>query len=146
MRRPPRRAPFRRQRNLLRKTSPNFRSQMPGIRKDLRRRWTVTYKASSQGSEAARLAPRLSIKPNNADRKSTTAWFSKRARRISWPPRPGFLAGSDRISKTPKPLRWRDKKAARNSGKLRPTRRQNRSEEHTSELQSRQYIVCRLLL
>src|SRR3712207_7009162 len=26
------------------------------------------------------------------------------------------------------------------------TRRQTRSEEHTSELQSRQYIVCRLLL
>src|SRR3712207_8817207 len=25
-------------------------------------------------------------------------------------------------------------------------RRQNRSEEHTSELQSRQYLVCRLLL
>src|SRR5947209_15181080 len=31
------------------------------------------------------------------------------------------------------------------SGRLRP-RRQPRSEEHTSELQSRQYLVCRLLL
>src|SRR3712207_8220542 len=28
----------------------------------------------------------------------------------------------------------------------RPRRRQSRSEEHTSELQSRQYLVCRLLL
>src|SRR5947209_11910573 len=27
-----------------------------------------------------------------------------------------------------------------------PDRHQNRSEEHTSELQSRQYLVCRLLL
>src|SRR5258707_12066569 len=27
-----------------------------------------------------------------------------------------------------------------------PARRQQRSEEHTSELQSRQYLVCRLLL
>src|SRR3712207_8052422 len=27
-----------------------------------------------------------------------------------------------------------------------PTRRKPRSEEHTSELQSRQYLVCRLLL
>src|SRR5258707_6646192 len=27
-----------------------------------------------------------------------------------------------------------------------PRRRQGRSEEHTSELQSRQYLVCRLLL
>src|SRR3712207_8645353 len=28
----------------------------------------------------------------------------------------------------------------------RPARRRKRSEEHTSELQSRQYLVCRLLL
>src|SRR3712207_7304862 len=32
------------------------------------------------------------------------------------------------------------------SGVLRPTTRAPRSEEHTSELQSRQYLVCRLLL
>src|SRR3712207_8664801 len=30
--------------------------------------------------------------------------------------------------------------------RARPCRRQRRSEEHTSELQSRQYLVCRLLL
>src|SRR3712207_7961852 len=29
---------------------------------------------------------------------------------------------------------------------LNPIRKQKRSEEHTSELQSRQYLVCRLLL
>src|SRR3712207_7370632 len=32
------------------------------------------------------------------------------------------------------------------SALLSPDRRKNRSEEHTSELQSRQYLVCRLLL
>src|SRR3712207_8463016 len=31
-------------------------------------------------------------------------------------------------------------------GALRPDRGDQRSEEHTSELQSRQYLVCRLLL
>src|SRR3712207_9076397 len=37
---------------------------------------------------------------------------------------------------------------ARGDGRLRPRRRDRggRSEEHTSELQSRQYLVCRLLL
>src|SRR3712207_8654346 len=35
----------------------------------------------------------------------------------------------------------------RGTSRLRPgPRRQSRSEEHTSELQSRQYLVCRLLL
>src|SRR3712207_8427751 len=32
------------------------------------------------------------------------------------------------------------------SGRLSPIRPTTRSEEHTSELQSRQYLVCRLLL
>src|SRR3712207_8297791 len=34
----------------------------------------------------------------------------------------------------------------RPAGRPRPPRRRGRSEEHTSELQSRQYLVCRLLL
>src|SRR3712207_7358107 len=34
----------------------------------------------------------------------------------------------------------------RPNGQLRPTAQDPRSEEHTSELQSRQYLVCRLLL
>src|SRR3712207_7498189 len=38
-------------------------------------------------------------------------------------------------------------RAARAGGQeQRPVRRGDRSEEHTSELQSRQYLVCRLLL
>src|SRR3712207_7829154 len=37
------------------------------------------------------------------------------------------------------PLHWQARKPAR-------SQRQPRSEEHTSELQSRQYLVCRLLL
>src|SRR3712207_8785948 len=32
------------------------------------------------------------------------------------------------------------------TGLLMPAERKSRSEEHTSELQSRQYLVCRLLL
>src|SRR3712207_8483832 len=35
---------------------------------------------------------------------------------------------------------------ARRAGALHPPERERRSEEHTSELQSRQYLVCRLLL
>src|SRR3712207_8130083 len=37
-----------------------------------------------------------------------------------------------------------DQKSCR--GGMRPVYEQSRSEEHTSELQSRQYLVCRLLL
>src|SRR3712207_8000893 len=36
--------------------------------------------------------------------------------------------------------------AAASGGGIRPARPHTRSEEHTSELQSRQYLVCRLLL
>src|SRR5258707_4569146 len=35
---------------------------------------------------------------------------------------------------------------ARARGRARPSRPRHRSEEHTSELQSRHYLVCRLLL
>src|SRR3712207_8479837 len=47
---------------------------------------------------------------------------------------------------------WRHSSAARNDGEAAgegdpcPAGRGGRSEEHTSELQSRQYLVCRLLL
>src|SRR3712207_8969887 len=37
-------------------------------------------------------------------------------------------------------------RSARESGRPAPSSRGPRSEEHTSELQSRQYLVCRLLL
>src|SRR3712207_8286277 len=40
---------------------------------------------------------------------------------------------------------WSDVVADVHQGRVR-TDSQNRSEEHTSELQSRQYLVCRLLL
>src|SRR3712207_9284621 len=43
-------------------------------------------------------------------------------------------------------LRPRSLAAALFRGGARPRRRACRSEEHTSELQSRQYLVCRLLL
>src|SRR3712207_8802640 len=51
---------------------------------------------------------------------------------------------SDQVKFTPSAATW-----ALNgepSWKVTPSRRVKRSEEHTSELQSRQYLVCRLLL
>src|SRR5947209_16191109 len=45
---------------------------------------------------------------------------------------------------TPTPARSTPRRASTSSESTRPSRR--RSEEHTSELQSRQYLVCRLLL
>src|SRR3712207_7285886 len=39
-----------------------------------------------------------------------------------------------------------DKASGKRPGRRRSGRRSRRSEEHTSELQSRQYLVCRLLL
>src|SRR3712207_7030657 len=51
--------------------------------------------------------------------------------------------------KTPRktqPERYNWLKPTDSGGRAIRTGRQNRSEEHTSELQSRQYLVCRLLL
>src|SRR3712207_7338027 len=51
-----------------------------------------------------------------------------------------------------RPTEWRPSDCIRSGGPARPPRRRGRegrwqrSEEHTSELQSRQYLVCRLLL
>src|SRR3712207_7262395 len=39
-----------------------------------------------------------------------------------------------------------DRRLLRVGRRLRPQQARHRSEEHTSELQSRQYLVCRLLL
>src|SRR3712207_8329504 len=44
------------------------------------------------------------------------------------------------------PAGRRDVAAAAPSGRAARSRPRSRSEEHTSELQSRQYLVCRLLL
>src|SRR3712207_3752168 len=43
-------------------------------------------------------------------------------------------------------LVWQDRRTADRCDKLREQGHEERSEEHTSELQSRQYLVCRLLL
>src|SRR3712207_8358929 len=40
----------------------------------------------------------------------------------------------------------RDRRERRTDGRVEERARRARSEEHTSELQSRQYLVCRLLL
>src|SRR3712207_7546834 len=67
-----------------------------------------------------------------------TPWRSATGRSASW---------SARFRDTPGSLKLGDERrqslSARPSARLRLKRR---SEEHTSELQSRQYLVCRLLL
>src|SRR3712207_8930576 len=80
-----------------------------------------------------------------------TTLFRSDPRRLAAPPAgDGGRGGGDRDG----PLRTRDR-AGRGGGGLhhnggagvdRRRRTGDRSEEHTSELQSRQYLVCRLLL
>src|SRR3712207_7064148 len=53
--------------------------------------------------------------------------------------------GAPRRSRGPDGRRARRRQPGHDAGG-RPARRRPRSEEHTSELQSRQYLVCRLLL
>src|SRR3712207_6947951 len=61
-----------------------------------------------------------------------------------------LYAGADRRRVRPRP--GADPRSARHvpvyelQGAAEPARKRRRSEEHTSELQSRQYLVCRLLL
>src|SRR3712207_8142698 len=62
---------------------------------------------------------------------------------------PICIAGSEQ-SRSPRPTRSRTRATRRTAGSVRgpstcPSSLR-RSEEHTSELQSRQYLVCRLLL
>src|ERR1035437_10471296 len=69
-------------------------------------------------------------------------WRSARSRpssAVGWPPAPGLPAGSAESAPSPAPPRskWSSPACAACF---------HRSEEHTSELQSRQYLVCRLLL
>src|SRR3712207_8435338 len=60
--------------------------------------------------------------------------------------RPSGGTGAPGCAGTPRPRRRRSRAAPARRGS-RPVRgRGSRSEEHTSELQSRQYLVCRLLL
>src|SRR3712207_7616697 len=61
----------------------------------------------------------------------------------------GFTAGERQLdnSITPQaPGRAVNRATVRSHRRTRPSGRSHRSEEHTSELQSRQYLVCRLLL
>src|SRR3712207_9232510 len=68
----------------------------------------------------------------------------------SSPTRPPRRRNSTRAAhKEPAPRGSARAEPARPASTSRPTRRasgRRRSEEHTSELQSRQYLVCRLLL
>src|SRR3712207_7043913 len=68
-------------------------------------------------------------------------------------PRAGLGAGADAAPVSHQRPAGRERPAARRNGRrplpfefLLGARPQPRSEEHTSELQSRQYLVCRLLL
>src|SRR3712207_6971904 len=61
-----------------------------------------------------------------------------------------FRSGEDRaaprVRRSRGPCRSRDRLRRGRPRRDRPAAAQLRSEEHTSELQSRQYLVCRLLL
>src|SRR3712207_7497863 len=61
------------------------------------------------------------------------------------PPRPTAAAPAGSAGPPPPDAR-RCSPAPRRRGRSAATRLPTRSEEHTSELQSRQYLVCRLLL
>src|SRR3712207_6985300 len=61
-----------------------------------------------------------------------------------WARRPAAWSSTARTSRTCAGRRRRSSPRSRSSGGR--SRAPGRSEEHTSELQSRQYLVCRLLL
>src|SRR2546422_4276522 len=71
-----------------------------------------------------------------------TTLFRSQAHRPATPHRPAAL----RAARSPRPRLYAS--AARRAADPRaaPVRRRARSEEHTSELQSRLHLVCRLLL
>src|SRR3712207_7764015 len=81
---------------------------------------------------------------------STTLFRSRRAGRLVAPRRRGDRARVDRRVVHAVDAPTREIPERREATRVRPergmTRRRTRSEEHTSELQSRQYLVCRLLL
>src|SRR3712207_7217934 len=54
--------------------------------------------------------------------------------------------GREHSAGAPRPGRRRDRRPGAGQSRVLQPRRKRRSEEHTSELQSRQYLVCRLLL
>src|SRR3712207_7035015 len=56
------------------------------------------------------------------------------------------LLGQPLGAQLEQPVVQRDRRAAGQGGEAQPLGPAQRSEEHTSELQSRQYLVCRLLL
>src|SRR3712207_8119106 len=82
-----------------------------------------------------RRPPRSTLFPYTTLCRSSSTTSPRRGRR-----RPSSVTPSRRTAR-------RSSRAQRTSSATRSTRRgARRSEEHTSELQSRQYLVCRLLL
>src|SRR3712207_8880795 len=76
----------------------------------------------------------------------TTLFRSSGGLRSLWEVRPSTSVGVSAPSATATPrASWRWTRRSTYSGRCRRTVG-SRSEEHTSELQSRQYLVCRLLL
>src|SRR3712207_6906991 len=72
----------------------------------------------------------------------SSAWSAERSSASRWPT---LLRRSRSRPCRPNPL-LRDLAARRSGARSGAGGRRGRSEEHTSELQSRQYLVCRLLL
>src|SRR3712207_7869725 len=75
-------------------------------------------------------------------RSSTPSRAGRRYSSSSRPPPPG----PERSSPDPEPEPEPPDDPSSRSGASSTSGRSSRSEEHTSELQSRQYLVCRLLL
>src|SRR3712207_7134488 len=75
-----------------------------------------------------------------------TTLFRSLGRRRALPAREGRHAGLHRLSRTTSDSRYGWLSAGVSRCVARTRSAATRSEEHTSELQSRQYLVCRLLL
>src|SRR3712207_7112997 len=88
-----------------------------------------------------RRPPRSTLFPYTTLFRSGTA----RARRCGVDGRGGILRRPERQA-APRTGREERHRAARTGARVCPDASIRRSEEHTSELQSRQYLVCRLLL
>src|SRR3712207_8361403 len=82
-----------------------------------------------------RRPPRSTLFPYTTLFRSSTTARSPRQCTRNWPPR-SILSSTGHMS------RW---EAIREDTRMH-AKKDTRSEEHTSELQSRQYLVCRLLL
>src|SRR3712207_31818 len=105
--------------------------------------------ASADDATAVRTSRRLSwAVPSAADIRPSSSWLRTSARTVR---SPAASASTDACTERTVPTSRRTTRTVNAPASRMPTVRdthrvRTRSEEHTSELQSRQYLVCRLLL